>query len=193
MVFDLLFIKIFIMSTRDQIEFIKRATYNEEFKTKLITILEKLLKQEESMTRKEILAYAKKIKPVMRGSKKYVALSPENEGNTLFWIPAYPIHHQSFSYVCHHPLKKAEGLKEIARLTTYHTYGGYHGFLRPSADEAIIQCPKEILNKVCAFEFQTDTLDFRKIYNAGLDRHILTTVYYEGSLPEDIAAQEVSW
>lgn len=181
------------MSTRDQIEFIKRTTRNEDVKTKLIAILEKLLKQEDSMTRKEILDYAKKIKPVMRGTAEYVALSPEIEKENLFWIPAYPIHHQSFSYVCHHPLKKAEGLKEIARLTTYHTYGGYHGFLRPSTDEAIIQCPKEILDKVCAFEFQTDTLDIRKIYHAGLDRHILTTIYYEGTLPEDIAAQDVSW
>ncbi len=181
------------MNTRDQIEFIKRTTQNVQVKTKLLSILENLLKQEESMPRKEILAYAKKIKPVMRGTEKHVAIYTNTENKNLFWIPAYPIHHQSFSYVCHTPLKPAVGLKELARITTYHTYGGYHGLLRPSTDEAIIQCPKDILNKVCAFEFQTDTLDIRKIYHAGLDRHILTTVYYEGTLPEDIAAQEVTW
>ena len=181
------------MTTRDRIEFIKRSTLDNEIKANLLLILEKLLKQEECMTRKDILAYAEKIKPVMRGSKDYIGISPYMDGKELFWIPSYPIHHQSFCYICHHPLKKAEGLKELARITTYHNYGGFHGLLRPSTDEAIIQCPKEILDKVCAFEFQTDTLDMRKVYHAGLDRHILTTVYYEGTLPKDIAAQFVSW
>lgn len=180
------------MKTKEEIDWIKQRG-TERQKELLLPILEKLLEQEEAMSKEEILAYAKKIKPVMRGTAEYVAISPEIKKKDLFWIPAFPISTQSFSYSCEAPIKPAVGLKEICRITTYHRYGGYYGFLRPSTDEAILQCPKEILNKVCAFEFQTDTLDFRKIYNAGLDRHVLTTVYYEGSLPEDIAAQEVSW
>lgn len=180
------------MKTKEQIDWIKNNNRNEAKKVYL-PILEKLLQQEEAMTKDDILAYAKKIKPLMRGSEEYVSLSPETKKQKLFWIPSYPISTQSFSYSCHKPLKPAEGLKEICRITTYHRYGGHYGFLRPSVDEAIIQCPKDILDKVCAFEFQTDTLDLSQIYHAGLDRHILTTVYYEGTLPEDIAAQEVSW
>lgn len=180
------------MKTKEEIDWIKQRG-TERQKELLLPILEKLLQQEESMSKEEILSYAKKIKPVMRGTENYVALSPEIEKKDIFWIPAFPISTQSFSYSCHSPLKPAVGLKEICRITTYHRYGGYRAFLRPSTDEAIIQCPKEILDKVCAFEFQTDTLEYSKIYHAGLDRHILTTIYYEGKLPEDIAAQVVSW
>lgn len=180
------------MKTKEQIDWIKQRGTKRQ-KELLLPTLEKLYTQEEAMSKEEILDYAKKIKPVMRGTKKYVALSPEDENKQLFWIPAFPISTQSFSFLSSCPLKPAVGLKEICRITTYHRYGGYRAFLRPSTDEAIIQCPKEILDKVCAFEFQTKTMEYSKIYHAGLDRHILTTVYYEGSLPEDIAAQNVSW
>ena len=180
------------MKTKEQIDWIKQRG-SERQKELLLPILEKLLQQEEAMTKEEILSYAKKIKPVMRGTAEYVAISPEIEKKDIFWIPAFPISTQSFSYSCEAPIKPAVGLKEIGRITTYHRYGGYRAFLRPSTDEAIIQCPKDILDKVCAFEFQTETMEYSKIYHAGLDRHILTTVYYEGTLPEDIAAQDVSW
>ncbi len=180
------------MYMKEQIDWIKKIG-TERQKELLLPILEKLYSQEKAMSKEEIMAYAKKIKPLMRGSEKYVRLAPSTKEQKLFWLPSCPISTDSFAYSCHQPLKPAEGLKEIGRITTYHRYGGYYGFLRPSTDEAIIQCPKEILDKVCAFEFQTDTLDFPKVYHAGLDRHILTTIYYEGKLPEDIAAQEVSW
>ncbi len=180
------------MKTKEQIDWIKQRGFERQ-KELLLPILEKLLQQEEAMTKEEILFYAKKIKPVMRGTEEYVALSPDIEKKDIFWIQAFPISTESFSYSCHFPLKPAVGLKEICRITTYHRYGGYRAFLRPSTDEAILQCPKEILDKVCAFEFQTKTMEYSKIYHAGLDRHILTTVYYEGTLPTDIAAQSVSW
>lgn len=180
------------MKTKEQIDWIKR---NGQYKEKkfLLPVLEKLLIQEKAMTKEEILAYAKKIKPLMRGTKNCVAFSPKTENKKLFWIPSYPISTKSFCFLCHQPLKQAEGLKEIGRITSYHRYGSYCGFLRPSTDEAIIQCPKGILDNVCAFEFQTTSLELCDIYHVGLDRHVLTTIYYEGTLPEDIAAQEVTW
>ena len=181
------------MSTKEQLERLRQMPHDIKAYSDILATLEKLLQQENAMSQKERLSYAKKIKPLMRGTSGYVELGPQTKAQELYWIPAYPISTQSFAFSCHCPLKPAKGLKEIGRITTYHRYGGFYGLLRPSTDEAIIQCPKEILDKVCAFEFQTDTLEFRKVYHAGLDRHILTTVYYEGSLPEDIAAQDVRW
>lgn len=182
------------MNTLEKIQWIKEHKYAYPNYEELLSILEKLHQQESRFTKDDLLRLARKIKPVMREDKnKTVGIAPIAQGENLFWIPPYPIHSQSFIGWCSTPIKKAEGLKEIARVTTYHTYGGYHGFLRPSTDEAICQCPEDILERVCAFEFQSSSPYISDIYNNGLDRHVLTTIYYEGQLPADIADQDVSW
>lgn len=180
------------MDYSEQISYLKLEDYPQ--KAKHIAILKQLQKQEEDLPQEMVMNYASKIKPVMRGNARKVSIDPDEYKNgTLFWIPSVPIHTQSVTFKTSKPLCQAQGLKEIARIVTYHRYGGYYGFLRPSTDEAIIQCPKEILDKVCAFEFVAETLDFGQIYNHRLDRHVLTTVYYAGTLPDQIATQCVKW
>lgn len=179
------------MDYQEQINFLQRNNLPAEKLNEYVSILTMLKQQETSMSRKEILAYAKKIKPLMR--KKEQEDHPANDGNgCLFWLKSTAIHSESCTYT---PvlLHKAEGLHEIARITTYHRYGGYPMFLRPSADEAIYQCPKEILDKVCAFEFIAASDKIHEVYNLSLDRHILTTVYYTGVLPQEIANEEIRW
>ena len=203
------------MKIKEQVAWIKKLSrISEPRMSMIIGILENLERQEEAMSQEEILVRAAKIRPLMRGTDEYVGMwpdSPEIEfilGQTgyrrhrralrensaqLYWAGNVPIHSQSFSYSSHTPQGKAEGLREIGRITTYHRYGGYYGCLRPSTDEAIIQCPKEWLDKVCAFEFIAASDKFNELYDGDLDRHVLTTVYYAGEVPAAIMDQPVSW
>ncbi len=147
---------------------------------------------EKSMSQEEIMAYAKKIKPIARGIDINNLDTTSTDDLPAFWVESKRIHGEGFSFG-YEPIAPASGLKEIARVTTYHSYGGYYGCLRPSVDECIVQCPKDILDKVCAFQVYHPTLLFRECYNTELDRHILTTIYYTGTLPEDIASKPVEW
>ena len=151
------------------------------------------LAEQEKMPKKEIMAYAHKIRPLVRGTEKDALLAPYNQTKPLYWAKPARISTQSFTFRADSALMRAEGLTEIGRITTYHRYGGFYGCLRPSVDEAIVQCPKEWLDKVCAFEIQTDSLNFNEVYSPALDRHVLRTIYYTGTLPEEIANLPVKW
>ncbi|MFV0626450.1 MAG: hypothetical protein ACK5N8_03770 [Alphaproteobacteria bacterium] len=144
-------------------------------------ILEELEAKKKLMSPSEILEYAKKIKPLRK-----------NENGELFWLQNTAISTASCFYN-NELIQKAEGLIEVARIKSYHTYGGHYGFLRPSADEAIWQCPKEILDKVCAFEFYTPSFELADIFDANLDRHVLTTIYYQGTVPQNLLDEPVKW
>lgn len=145
------------------------------------------------MSQEEILAYARKIRPLVRGTKKDALLRLYNQKKQLYWAKPAKISTESFTFRADSALMKAHGLTEIGRIATYHRYGEYYGFLRPSVDEAIVQCPKEWLDKVCAFEFQIDSNQIADVYNIALDRHVLRTIYYTGTLPEEIAGLPVEW
>lgn len=158
-----------------------------------LEILNTLQAQEAAMTKEDIMAHAARIRPIMRGNNSdNISSCPCSPDAKMFWIKSTLIHNDSCAFN-HTAIKPAVGLKEIGRILSFHRYGSYYGCLTPSADEAIIQCPKEILDKVCAFEFYTPTLDFHKVYDVNLDRHVLTTIYYEGELPEDVKSQPVKW
>ena len=145
------------------------------------------------MPKEEIMAYARKIRPLVRGTLDNAMLMPENQDKPLYWAKPARIRTESFTFRADAALMKAEGLQEIGRIITYHRYGGYRKYLRPSADEAIYQCPKEWLDKVCAFEIQIDSNRMEDIYDSRLDCHVLRTVYYTGTLPEEIANLPVEW
>ena len=183
-------------------------------KTNKEVILEKLCTQENRYTKDEILALAKRIRPVMRGSEHFVGIYPSTKelinvldkdvaskhfaemsktGGKLFFIEAPYVASRSFAFENHRPMVEATKLKEVTRVTTYHRYGGYPGFLRPSIDEAIYQCPPEILDKVTAFEFVAKSERIRDIFDDYLDRHILTTIYYTGEIPQEIANIRLRW
>lgn len=150
------------------------------------------LEEQEKMPKEEILRYAKKIRPLVRGNKgEYLDI--EHRNDPLYWANAQNIATKSFTYSQDNAIKVAEGLKEVGRINTYHRYGGFYGILRPSVDEAIVQCPKEWLDKVTAFEVQADSLSFSEVYSTKLDRHVLRTIYYTGLIPEDIVNLPVEW
>ena len=193
-----------------------------EQQQKALTILKQLKKQELAMSQDEIMAYARKIRPVVRGSELYVGVYADDldycQGNanilqdgefklrllrhiqcvkehgiTLFWAKNVPIHSESFTYSNNEPFMPAFGLTEVAQVKTYHRYGGYWGCLRPSVDECIYQCPKDILDKVCAVEVRSAyPVDVNPYYNA-VDRHELITIYYSGNIPQEVSAQEIKW
>ncbi len=144
---------------------VMRRGLSEEEATKVIQLLEELEAKKTAMSPSEILEYAKKIKPLRK-----------NKHEELFWLQSTAIATTSCFYI-NKQIQKAEGLTEVARIKSYHTYGSYYGLLCPSTDEAIWQCPKEILDKVCAFEFYTPSFDLADVYDSNLDRHILTTIY----------------
>lgn len=159
---------------------------------KYVAILDKLEQQKQAMSQEQIMAYAAKIRPVLFGSSGEVGICPKENDKELYWLKSTPIATTSCTFKPE-VIAKAEGLKEIGRIVSYHSYGGYYGFLRPSADEAIYQCPKEILDKACAFAFMTPTTEIRDIYNSNLDLHKLTTVYFEGTVPPEIANDPIKW
>lgn len=195
---------------------------SKEQQQKALAILKQLKEQELAMSQAEIMAYAQKIRPVVRGSEFYVGVYADDldncrnnvsfltdgefklrflrhmqvvkeHGTALFWAKNAPIHSESFTYSNNEPFMPAFGLTEVARVKTYHRYGGYWGCLRPSADECIYQCPKDILDKVCAFEVRSAYPADVNPYNNAIDRHELVTIYYSGDVPQEVLAQEIKW
>ena len=81
---------------------------------------------------------------------------------------------------------------ELRRVTTYYDSDYSPAVLRPTIADAIIQCPKDILDQVVAFEFVAPSRDTKDYYDKVLGMHVLTTVYYAGVVPQEIAAQKVS-
>lgn len=179
------------MKTQDQIRLLKMLHPKEDWLKAVVERLKILQAQEENLSKHEVLELAKRIKPVMRGDKNYVAIST-NQTIPLYWLDICNIAANSF--ICNHTSQKeAIGLQEIARIKTYHRYGNYYGRINPSLEECIRQCPPEIRDKVCAVEIVANPDDIINIYDCRLDRHVLTTVYYTGELPEEIANQKIKW
>lgn len=193
-----------------------------EQQQKALSILKQLKKQELAMSQDEIMAYAQKIRPVVRGSEFYVGVYASDldycrnnvsfltdgefklrllrhiqcvkeHGTALFWAKNAPIHSESFTYSNNEPFMPAFGLTEVARVKTYHRYGGYYACLRPSVDECIYQCPKDILDKVCAVEVKSAYPADVTPYYSAIDRHELVTIYYSGKVPQEVLAQEIKW
>jgi len=158
------------------------------------------------MSDEELIARAKKIKPLVRLRKseseiEMVVGQPEPGDLLVFTNPvclrqSYTYNFKPDSIVRQNdssPLP-VEGLREIARFTGYHDYGGFYGFYRPGADEVLSQIPVSVnIDEVSAFEIQIDTSDFWQVYDRLLDKHVSTVILYamEGGLPEQMRQQEV--
>ncbi len=182
-----------IMNIQECIENVRRQIYiSSERRQQAIDVLLRLERQEQ-MTKEEAFAYAKKIRPLVRGTKKDATLKPNNLTGKLFWANAPYIASESFTSSENNAIRKARGLKEVGRITTYHQYDLSFAHLCPNIFEAITQCPKQWLDKVVAFEFQVDTYDYSHIYDELVDRNVLRTIYYTGTLPEDIANLPLKW
>ena len=51
------------------------------------------------------------------------------------------------------PAAKADGLRVLADITTYHIFArGHHAYFKPTISEVLRQIPEEYLDKVVAFE-----------------------------------------
>ena len=137
-------------------------------------------------------AYAAKIRPVLFGSNGEAVLDPKPQDKELYWIESTPIATVSAAFY-RKVIGRADGLKELGRIESYHPFHGYYIFLRPSTADAIYQCPKDILDKVCAFAFVTPDLDVRTTCDFNLEMHKLTIVYFEGEVPQEIAATPIEW
>lgn len=161
-------------------------------KEQYLAILDNLEKQKQALSQEEVMAYAAKIRPVLFGSNGEAVLDPKPEDKELYWIESTPIATVSAAFY-RKVIGRADGLKEIGRIESYHPFHGYYIFLRPSTADAIYQCPKEILDKVCAFAFVTPDLDVRTTCDFNLEMHKLTIVYFEGEVPQEIAATPVEW
>lgn len=183
------------MNTQERITSIRMQRYlSFERKRHAIDVLLRLDKQEQ-MPKEEVFAYAKKIRPLVRGTKKDAKLKPNNLRGMLYWANAPYIASDSFAGDEGNAIRRARGLTEVGRITAYCRNDDNYSFghLRPTAFEAITQCPKQWLDKVIAFEFQADSYDPAHFYDELLDRDFLRVIYYTGTLPEDIANRPLKW
>ena len=182
-----------------------------EVREKRIEVLKNLQKLEKSWSKEKLLAYAQKMRPLLRGSKIYCSFFDDDKlanyllsdelfrrhqqltkryGKLLFWLEQVPVY-CSLSEG-QEILQEASGLVELRRVTTYYDSDYSPVVLRPTIADAIIQCPEEILDQVVAFEFVAPSSNARDYFDNVLGMHVLTTVYYTGVVPQEIAEQKVS-
>lgn len=160
----------------------------------------------EQISDEELIARAKKIKPLIRlrkvGNEWDIVVGKMEPDDLLVFTNPVDLR-ESYTYnfapkniVCDKdgsPLR-VEGLREVDRFTCYHEYGDYYGCYRPSVDEVLSQIPQTVdLDEVSAFEIHIGSLNFWQVYDQVLDRHVSTVILYamEGGLPEKMRAQEV--
>lgn len=129
---------------------------------------------ESRMTKEEIINRARTLRPV--GELK-------DEGGKRFWLQADRI--ATVAYLWNpKPLCPTGILKELGSVTTYHRYC-YPLLFKPSVDECIYQCP---------YPEATAFLIVRPFFIDGdLERHVATTIYFSGDIPQEIANRKIKW
>lgn len=120
---------------------------------------------------KELEVLYDRIKPAVRGSHiedkkleafigrwaeekglggKELATLKKNADETLFWIKG--VHPRNIAFAWGpDPIGVTSELKEIGRITTYHTWA-YYGFFKPTIGEVLAQIPAKIRGSTVAFE-----------------------------------------
>lgn len=177
-------------------------------KLNYITLYRHILEAEQK-PKDEIIALAKRIKPLVRLDKCGIRRSCGEfaDDDQLVFINPSDIKQSylySFSETDVVTVKGDEDvedapfsvpkLREITSFTCYHKYGGYYGFFRPGVDEVLAQIPPSVdIEQISAFELKVKSFDFNDIYDPVLDRHVTTVILYamEGGLPETIKNQSV--
>lgn len=136
---------------------------------------DELEKIESSMTKDQIIERARTLRPVAEF---------RNVGDMIFWVDGNRIHTQSYTWNLKR-LKPTGYLRELGRINTYHRCG-HPSLFKPSVDECVYQCPYP---EATAFRIVPDS-DY---YNYDFGRHVATTVYFTGDMPEDIKNREIEW
>lgn len=133
---------------------------------------------ENALTKEEIIARAKTLRPIAEFKEC---------GGMRYWVDGGRIHNESYTWDLKR-IKPTGYLREIARIKTYH-YCGHPSLIKPSVDECVIQCPTEIVGTAVAFMIEPGS----GVYDYALDRHVCETVYFAGDLPGDIRNREIEW
>lgn len=136
---------------------------------------DELEKIETSMTKEQIIERSRTLRPVAEFKKV---------GGMMFWVDGGRIHTQSYTWNLKR-LKPTGFLRELGRVKTYHS-SGHPLLFKPSVDECIYQCPYP---EATAFQ----VVLYEAHYNYELDRHEAETIYYAGTIPEDIKNREIEW
>ncbi len=200
------------MNYSEKIAAVRRYPYAAmEVREKKIELLKNLQKLAKSWSNEKLLAYARKMHPLLRGSEIYCSFFDDDKlanyllgeehfrrhqrlikryGKLLFWMKQVPLYCPLSEG--QKILQEASGLVELRRVTTYYDSDYSPAVLRPTIADAIIQCPKDILKQVVAFEFVAPSSNAKDCYDEVLGMHVLTTVYYTGVVPQEIAEQKVS-
>lgn len=169
-------------------------------------IVSKLIKSEK-ISIEELIARARKIKPLIRVANNRKVFQMNDVLNAkesrLYFVKPVDVRQ---SYFFNFDIKRsiettedgnlleAKKVKEVGRFICYHEYGGYYAFLRPGVDEVLQQLPEDIdIDKISAFEIVFASSDLREIFNYEVDRHVSTVILYEleGGLPEEMKRQSV--
>ncbi|MBR1824992.1 MAG: hypothetical protein IJ770_00195 [Alphaproteobacteria bacterium] len=185
---------------------LKSYSLSESDEQKYVEIETRLLKSEQ-MPFNELLARAKKIKPLVRLDASDVDDCVKKHGvfldsDRLCFCKPCDIKNRSYLYdfdVSKIVMFKGQMFavpkrKKVGEFTCYHNTGTFYGFLVPSVDEVLQQIPAEIdWHTVDAFELSFPSMDFSEIYDCLLDRHISTVHLYrfDSGLPQKIKAQPV--
>ncbi|MBR3677212.1 MAG: hypothetical protein IKN71_08790 [Alphaproteobacteria bacterium] len=169
--------------------------------------LERSILESEQMPAKELLARAKKIKPLVRLEGGEVTGYHKKNGqfrssDVLCFCTPVDIRNRSYLYdftpkkivTLKGRLFKVPKYQEVGEFTCYHDTGDYYGFLLPSVSEVLQQLPTEYdWHEIDAFELSFPSLDFFDAYDSLLDRHISTVHLYrfDKGLPRKLKEQDI--
>lgn len=128
------------------------------------------------LTREELIARALKIKPVIWENNLQFIKPVDLERVAFTWDPK--------------PVKKAKGLTELFRQTTYH-HCNYYGFFKPSIAEVLAQIPEDKIKGIVAFSTDLVSTNIDQCVTDDYNYHIATTVFYGGRLPKEIKKQDI--
>lgn len=171
--------------------------------------LETRLLQSETMPFKELLARARRIKPLVRVDGDHNGVlgfrkkcHDFSDSDTLLFCKPCDIRERSYLFdfdASSIVMFKGKPFavpkhRKVGEFTCYHETGTFYGCLMPSVDEVLQQMPPEIdWHTVDAFELSFPSLNFRDVYDSVLDKHISTVLLYsfDNGLPSKIKKQSV--
>ena len=169
--------------------------------------IERKILESKQLSDKQLLARAKKIKPLIRlrydSDEEYKAkYCSFDEADILCFCTPTDIRRRSYIFdFTPKKIVKFAGkpmavpkANNIGEFTCYHDTGTFYGDLMPSVDEVLEQIPQEFdWLQIDAFELEFASDKFLEVYDCVLDRHVSTVHLYrfENGLPAKLKGQTV--
>lgn len=144
------------------------------------------------MSIEEISKWYATIKPIVHknGTPCYLRKLSEKElTNTAYtWLKEHTDYTEYAEYVDFDELSVLTDIKMLHRW-------GYYGYFKPSVGEVIRQIPKELLEKVIAFEIISGPVGMNSIYNAELNAgfHVSIVRLYQAKSDTNKAATPIDY